>query len=40
MNNDPIVFASQPDPEISYELAMESRDDIIFATGRSDYPTK
>lgn len=41
MNNDPIVFAlANPDPEISYELAMESRDDIIFATGRSDYPNQ
>lgn len=41
MSNDPIVFAlANPDPEISYELAMESRDDIIFATGRSDYPNQ
>lgn len=41
MNPDPIVFAlANPDPEISYELAMESRDDIIFATGRSDYPNQ
>lgn len=41
MNNDPIVFAlANPNPEISYELAMESRDDIIFATGRSDYPNQ
>lgn len=37
----PIVFAlANPDPEISYEKAMESRDDIIFATGRSDYPNQ
>lgn len=41
MNADPIVFAlANPDPEISYELAMASRDDIIFATGRSDYPNQ
>lgn len=41
MNSDPIVFAlANPNPEISYELAMESRDDIIFATGRSDYPNQ
>src|SRR5690554_6170251 len=38
MSNTPIVFAlANPNPEISYEKAMESRDDIIFATGRSDY---
>ncbi|MEA4917569.1 NADP-dependent malic enzyme [Proteiniphilum sp.] len=41
MNSDPIVFAlANPNPEISYELAMTSRDDIIFATGRSDYPNQ
>jgi len=41
MNNDPIVFAlANPDPEISYDDAMASRDDIIFATGRSDYPNQ
>lgn len=41
MNSDPIVFAlANPNPEISYELAMASRDDIIFATGRSDYPNQ
>lgn len=41
MNNDPIVFAlANPNPEISYEEAMASRDDIIFATGRSDYPNQ
>lgn len=38
MNNDPIVFAlANPNPEISYAEAMASRQDIIFATGRSDY---
>ena len=37
----PIVFAlANPDPEISYELAMASRPDLIFATGRSDYPNQ
>src|SRR5450830_1075824 len=35
------VFAcSNPDPEISYELAMATRDDLIMATGRSDYPNQ
>ncbi len=34
----PIVFAcSNPEPEIAYDLAMSSRDDLIMATGRSDY---
>lgn len=37
----PIVFAlANPDPEITYEAAMASRDDLIFATGRSDYPNQ
>lgn len=37
----PIVFAcSNPDPEISYELAHNTRNDLIFATGRSDYPNQ
>lgn len=37
----PIVFAlANPDPEITYEAALEARDDIIFATGRSDYPNQ
>ncbi len=41
MNNDPIVFAlANPNPEISYDEAMASREDIIFATGRSDYPNQ
>ena len=41
MAKDPIVFAlSNPDPEISYELAMKTRDDIIMATGRSDHPNQ
>lgn len=37
----PVVFAlANPDPEIDYETAMLSRDDLIFATGRSDYPNQ
>ena len=38
MNANPIIFAlANPNPEISYEEAMSARQDIIFATGRSDY---
>ena len=41
MADDPIVFAmANPDPEISYEDAMAARSDLIFATGRSDYPNQ
>ena len=41
MAPNPIVFAmANPDPEISYEDAVEARDDIIMATGRSDYPNQ
>ena len=41
MSKDPVVFAmANPTPEISYEDAMEARKDIIFATGRSDYPNQ
>jgi malate dehydrogenase (oxaloacetate-decarboxylating)(NADP+) len=42
MAENPIVFAmANPDPEISYEDAKESRDDtVIMATGRSDYPNQ
>jgi malate dehydrogenase (oxaloacetate-decarboxylating)(NADP+) len=41
MATDPIVFAlANPDPEIAYDKAMASRRDIIFATGRSDYPNQ
>ena len=37
----PIVFAmANPDPEISYEDAVEARPDVIMATGRSDYPNQ
>jgi malate dehydrogenase (oxaloacetate-decarboxylating)(NADP+) len=31
---------ANPDPEISYEDAIATRDDLIFATGRSDYPNQ
>jgi len=41
MAKNPVVFAlANPDPEISYELATSSRDDIIMATGRSDNPNQ
>lgn len=41
MAKDPIVFAlANPNPEISYELAMKTRKDIIMATGRSDHPNQ
>ena len=41
MAPNPIVFAlANPDPEISYDEAMSARDDLIFATGRSDYPNQ
>ena len=41
MAKNPIVFAmANPDPEIEYSLAMKTRDDIIMATGRSDYPNQ
>jgi malate dehydrogenase (oxaloacetate-decarboxylating)(NADP+) len=41
MAKDPIVFAmANPFPEISFEDAMSTRNDLIFATGRSDYPNQ
>lgn len=41
MAKDPIVFAlANPNPEISYEDAMEARNDVIMATGRSDNPNQ
>lgn len=37
----PIVFAmANPDPEIDYNLAVATRDDLIMATGRSDFPNQ
>ena len=41
MADRPIVFAmANPDPEISWEDATSVRNDIIMATGRSDYPNQ
>lgn len=41
MAANPIVFAcSNPDPEIKPEIALAARDDLIMATGRSDYPNQ
>jgi malate dehydrogenase (oxaloacetate-decarboxylating)(NADP+) len=41
MADNPVIFAlANPDPEISYPDAMEVRDDLIMATGRSDYPNQ
>ncbi|MEN9745292.1 MAG: hypothetical protein RL640_1130, partial [Bacteroidota bacterium] len=41
MAKNPIVFAmANPDPEISWEDATSCREDIIMATGRSDYPNQ
>lgn len=37
----PIIFAlANPNPEIDYQLALATRDDLIMATGRSDYPNQ
>lgn len=41
MASNPIVFAmANPTPEIDYNLAIATRDDIIMATGRSDHPNQ
>ncbi|WP_100614125.1 NADP-dependent malic enzyme [Confluentibacter citreus] len=41
MAKNPIVFAmSNPNPEIEYQLAVDTRKDIIMATGRSDHPNQ
>ena len=41
MADNPIAFAlSNPDPEIKPEVALKTRDDLIMATGRSDYPNQ
>lgn len=41
MSPNPIVLAlANPDPEIKYEEAIASRDDLIIATGRSDHPNQ
>lgn len=41
MAKKPLIFAmANPDPEIGYELAKQTRPDAIVATGRSDYPNQ
>ena len=41
MAPNPIVMAlANPDPEIAYDVATVTRPDLIFATGRSDYPNQ
>ncbi len=41
MAKDPIVLAmANPNPEIPYPDAVEAREDVIMATGRSDYPNQ
>jgi len=41
MAKNPIVFAmANPDPEIAYDIAHDTRKDIIMATGRSDFPNQ
>ena len=41
MAENPIVFAmANPTPEIDYDLAIQTRKDVIMATGRSDYPNQ
>jgi malate dehydrogenase (oxaloacetate-decarboxylating)(NADP+) len=41
MAKNPIVFAlANPDPEIDYNLAVDTRKDLIMATGRSDFPNQ
>ena len=41
MADKPIVFAmANPDPEIGYQEAVDARDDVIMATGRSDFPNQ
>ncbi len=41
MAKNPIVFAmANPNPEIKYQLAIDTRKDIIMATGRSDHPNQ
>jgi len=41
MAANPVIFAmANPDPEISYDLAIETRPDAIVATGRSDFPNQ
>ena len=41
MAENPVVFAlANPNPEIPYDLAIATRDDVVMATGRSDHPNQ
>ena len=41
MADKPVIFAlANPNPEIDYNLAKQTRDDLIICTGRSDYPNQ
>ncbi|MDP1623418.1 MAG: NADP-dependent malic enzyme [Bacteroidales bacterium] len=41
MADNPVVFAmANPDPEITYDDAMDARPDVLMATGRSDFPNQ
>ncbi|MBL7994282.1 phosphate acetyltransferase [bacterium] len=41
MGKNPLIMAmANPDPEITYDLAMAARPDVIMGTGRSDYPNQ
>ncbi|MDO5655113.1 MAG: NADP-dependent malic enzyme [Flavobacteriaceae bacterium] len=41
MSHNPVVFAlANPEPEIDYHLASKTRNDVIMATGRSDFPNQ
>jgi malate dehydrogenase (oxaloacetate-decarboxylating)(NADP+) len=41
MAKDPVIFAmANPDPEITFEDALDARKDVVMATGRSDYPNQ
>lgn len=41
MNPAPVIFAmANPDPEIGYELAKQTRPDAVIGTGRSDFPNQ
>lgn len=41
MAKDPVVFAlANPNPEIAYDVAKKTREDLIMATGRSDHPNQ
>ncbi len=41
MAKNPVIFAmANPDPEISFEDALDARKDVLMATGRADYPNQ